>query len=129
MHSLSSTLSAIGKPISDEDLFAQTLQGLPPSYRTFISGLNANRPFPSFVSLRPRLLTEEEHIKATSSTDSQQSVALFTAAKNTDDVGRLVQQNQGRGSNQNRGHGRFHNKNRVRGFGQISINHLVNKHC
>ncbi|XP_060211614.1 uncharacterized protein LOC132639150 [Lycium barbarum] len=117
LHSLSSALSAIGKPISDEDLVAQTLQGLPPSYRTFVSGLNANRPFPSFFALRPRLLTEEEHIKAISSDDSQQSVALFIAAKNTNDAGRFIQQNQGRGSNQNRGRGRFHNKNRGRESG------------
>ncbi|OIT33967.1 hypothetical protein A4A49_59197, partial [Nicotiana attenuata] len=51
-------LRAIGKLVTDGDLVTQALQGLPPSYRTFISGLNATGTLPSFISLRPLLLTD-----------------------------------------------------------------------
>ncbi|KAH0782602.1 hypothetical protein KY290_002200 [Solanum tuberosum] len=56
-------------------------QGLPPSYRTFVSGLNAKGTIPSFLALRPLLLIEEAHINATDNKDSTSHTALVASAQ------------------------------------------------
>ncbi|XP_075077033.1 uncharacterized protein LOC142163793 [Nicotiana tabacum] len=79
LHSIASSLRSIGKPVTDEDLVAQALQGLPSSYRTFISGLNAAGSLPSFIALRPLLLTEEAHISENPSENSNSQTALLAS--------------------------------------------------
>ena len=81
LHSLACSLRAVGKPVTDDDLVTQALQGLPPSYRTFVSGLNATGTLPSFLALRPLLLTEEAHINATDNADSTSHTALVASAQ------------------------------------------------
>jgi len=81
LHSLSYSLRAVGKPVTDDDLVTQALQGLPPSYRTFVSGLNVTGTLPSFLALRPLLLTEETHINATENEDSTSHIALVASAQ------------------------------------------------
>ncbi|KAH0650658.1 hypothetical protein KY290_031521 [Solanum tuberosum] len=51
LHSIACSLRAIGKPLTDDDLVTQALQGLPSSYRTFVSGLNATGSLPTFIAL------------------------------------------------------------------------------
>jgi len=51
LHSIACSLRAIGKPLMDDDLVTQALQGLPSYYRTFVSGLNATGSLPTFVAL------------------------------------------------------------------------------
>nr|XP_009763441.1 PREDICTED: uncharacterized protein LOC104215353 [Nicotiana sylvestris] len=85
LHSIAYSLRAIGKPLTDDDLVTQALQGLPSSYRTFVSGLYATGSLPSFIALRPLLLTEEAHINANASEESNAQTALLasTQAKTT----------------------------------------------
>ncbi|KAH0745200.1 hypothetical protein KY285_006857 [Solanum tuberosum] len=77
LHSIACSLRAIGKPLTDDDLVTQALQGLPSSYRTFVSGLNATGSLPTFITLRPLLLTEEAHISTISSEESDHNFVLL----------------------------------------------------
>ncbi|KAH0773189.1 hypothetical protein KY290_010326 [Solanum tuberosum] len=77
LRSIACSLRAIGKPLTDDDLVTQALQGLPSSYRTFVSGLNATGSLPTFIALRPLLLTEEAHISTISSEESNHNSALL----------------------------------------------------
>nr|XP_009757350.1 PREDICTED: uncharacterized protein LOC104210211 [Nicotiana sylvestris] len=79
LHSLACSLRAVGKPVSDDDLVTQALQGLPSSYRTFVSGLNATGTLPTFLALRPLLLTEEAHINAANNDDPTSHTALVAS--------------------------------------------------
>ncbi|KAK6778084.1 hypothetical protein RDI58_024802 [Solanum bulbocastanum] len=56
-------------------------QGLPPPYRTFVSGLNATGTLLSFLALHPLLLTEEAHINVTDNEDSISHTALVASAQ------------------------------------------------
>ncbi|KAH0641921.1 hypothetical protein KY290_033536 [Solanum tuberosum] len=116
-------LKAIGKPVIDDDLVTQDLQGLPLSYQTFVSRLNATGTLPSFIALRPLLLTEEAHINAHTSEESNPQTALLasTQGKNTSNSSSSVNGNQpakgnfngcGRGRNNRGQYGRgrgYHN--------------------
>ncbi|KAH0784215.1 hypothetical protein KY290_003813 [Solanum tuberosum] len=95
-HSVACSLRAIGKPVTDDDLVTQTLQGLPPSYRTFVSGLHATGTLPSFIALQPLLLTEEAHINAHNYEESNPQTALLesTQGKNTSNFSSSVNGNQ-----------------------------------
>ncbi|XP_019228395.1 PREDICTED: uncharacterized protein LOC109209554 isoform X3 [Nicotiana attenuata] len=81
IHSIACSLRAIGKAVTDEDIVTQALQGLPSSYRTFISGLNATGTLPSFIALWPLLLIEEAHIKAATPDDSNSQTALTVSTR------------------------------------------------
>nr|XP_009788984.1 PREDICTED: uncharacterized protein LOC104236699 [Nicotiana sylvestris] len=111
---------SIGNPVTDEDLVTQALQGLPPSYHTFVSGLNATGTLPSFIALRPLLLTEEAHIKAATPDDSNSQTALTasTQAKGSYDDPSPYQSSYSRGQNNGRGRGRTNRGYNFRGRGQ-----------
>ncbi|XP_019265375.1 PREDICTED: uncharacterized protein LOC109242937 [Nicotiana attenuata] len=123
LHSIACSLRAIGKPLTGDDLVTQALQGLPSSYRTFVSGLNATGSLPSFIALRPLLLTEEAHINANATEESNAQTALLasTQAKTTSNSSSSFNGNQptkgyfhgrGRGKNNKGQYGRgrgYHN--------------------
>ncbi|OIT30771.1 hypothetical protein A4A49_57792, partial [Nicotiana attenuata] len=113
-------LRAIGKAVTDEDIVTQALQGLPSSYRTFISGLNATGTLPSFIALWPLLLIEEAHIKAATPDDSNSQTALTvsTRAKGSYDAPSPYQSSYSRGQNNGRGRGRTNRGYNFRGHGQ-----------
>uniref|UniRef100_A0A1S3YP90 Retrovirus-related Pol polyprotein from transposon TNT 1-94-like beta-barrel domain-containing protein n=1 Tax=Nicotiana tabacum TaxID=4097 RepID=A0A1S3YP90_TOBAC len=104
-------------------LVAQALQGFPSSYRTFVSGLNVTGSLPSFIVLRPLLLTEEAHINANASEESNAQTVLLasTQAKTTSNLSSSFNENQptkgyfhgrGRGKNNKGQYGRgrgYHN--------------------
>lgn len=116
IHTLSSSLAAIGKPITDEELVIQTLNGLPASYSTFVTVMKNTRPFPTFLSIRPLLLSEEAHVE--SNITKENSTTTFTAVPaHTTSVGRghQIRNPQMRGfshSNANNGRGSSHNRGR-----------------
>ncbi|OIT21134.1 hypothetical protein A4A49_59463, partial [Nicotiana attenuata] len=104
LHFMACSLRAIGKIITEDDLVTQVLQGLPSSYRTFVSGLNASGNLPLFIFLRPLLLTEEAHIKNTPIEDScSQTTALVATTQG--------QPNSGNQFNRGQQHGRGRGKN------------------
>lgn len=81
LHSLACSLRAVGKSVTNDDLVTQELQGLSPSYRTFVSILNATEILQSFLFLSPVLLTEEAHINTTDNKDSTSHTALMPSAQ------------------------------------------------
>ncbi|GAA0183007.1 hypothetical protein LIER_30498 [Lithospermum erythrorhizon] len=62
IHSLYCLLCAVREPLLETDLIAQVLIGLPPQYAPFVTVMNNTCPMPSFGTLQPMLLSEEDRI-------------------------------------------------------------------
>ena len=77
IHSLFSSLTAVGENILDKDLVAQTLLGLPHPYDPFITVINATNPRPTFAALRQLLLNEEDRVKNAQKHNSAASSSML----------------------------------------------------
>ncbi|KAF8377256.1 hypothetical protein HHK36_030631 [Tetracentron sinense] len=60
--SLCDSLAAIGHPVSDEDRVFWVLNGLGPSYESFVTSVLAKPPFPSYDQLIPNLISQDIHV-------------------------------------------------------------------
>ncbi|GAA0166783.1 hypothetical protein LIER_21862 [Lithospermum erythrorhizon] len=81
IHSLYCLLKVVGEPLVDSDLIAQTLIGLPSLYAPFVMVMNNTRPMPTFATLRPMLLNEEDRLNLINPlSDSSSNVVLYTSA-------------------------------------------------
>ncbi|GAA0185863.1 hypothetical protein LIER_33151 [Lithospermum erythrorhizon] len=63
MHTLACSLQSVGKTISEEDLIRQLLLGLHLPYHTFVTLMSDTRPYTSFSTLSPMLLSEKDRVK------------------------------------------------------------------
>ena len=55
-------LAILGKPIDDEDLIDQVLEGLSDEYKSVIDAINARDTLISFDELHEKLLNEEAYL-------------------------------------------------------------------
>lgn len=78
---LKDQLVAIGESVDDEDLVSTTLDGFPPSWETFVSGVSACAHRSSFERLWTDCLQKEGRIMSKSGPPIEENQALDSNAR------------------------------------------------
>ncbi|GAA0157518.1 hypothetical protein LIER_14770 [Lithospermum erythrorhizon] len=107
LHGLFCSFRSIGEQLTETDLIAQILINLPSPYSPFVTVTNNQISFPTFASLRPRLLNEEDHIAALY---PEPSPNLLLSSSTNNDGQAYGSSNKGGYSNSNRGPSYSHNR-------------------
>jgi hypothetical protein len=71
----------IGVPVDDDDLVQTTVNGLPPSWEAFLSGINARETQPNFERMWHDCLQEEGRIQCRTDPSKEDNIALTTRTK------------------------------------------------
>lgn len=78
--SLADALTAINKPVPDEDLVIAVLYGLGPDYLMLRTALTQNPPLPDFTELRARILSFDAQTQQPRSSAHGSATALFNSS-------------------------------------------------
>ncbi|GAA0168607.1 hypothetical protein LIER_23283 [Lithospermum erythrorhizon] len=81
LHSLYTTLQAVGENVKESDLVAQALLGLNHDFSGFITAMNTQSIRPTFAALRPLLLSEVTRVNViTKSRTQDPAMLLYSSA-------------------------------------------------
>jgi hypothetical protein len=74
-------LLVIGVPVDDDDLLQTVVDGLPPAWEVFMSGINARETRPNFERLWHDCLQEEGRIQCKTGSSKEDNIALTARTK------------------------------------------------